>query len=192
VVAEEGIPLAWVPRKAIVATLVGAGDRATRMRIIMAHTAEIIEDCELCLAECKDTDLTDVVQLAERVITAVKDGHNETAQALAVVLAEALITQYVVAGPTAGSYKKAAQIARFSDDVDLSQLRWAFTIAPIPRFYTEWFPERGTPSPTELSRHASVHHPSLNQYTTENGLLSLLLLVSLLRGVTEIKKLAGL
>jgi hypothetical protein len=124
VVAQDGIPLAWVPRKELVTQLMGAPNRSERMRIILAHQSEIITDCESCLADCTAPELEERVALAGRALAAVGGGHYETAQALAVVVAEALIMEYIVEGPTV-NYKKANEIATFSDEVGLAELRRA-------------------------------------------------------------------
>ena len=185
IVAGEAIPLAWVPRKEIVSEVMGASDRRERLSIVVAHRAEIIADCEACLADCVSPGFTEYVALARSVLAAANNGLYEPAQALAVVLAEALITDYVTTGPTAKSYAKASEIAAFTDEVVLAELRRAISIAPVPSFYTKWYPRSGTPAPIELSRHASVHNPSLQQYSMENSLLAMLLLVSLLRQFSE-------
>jgi hypothetical protein len=182
------MPLAWVPRAEIVTQIVKAPDRSERMKILLARRAEIIEDCRIRLDECSDSKVPDVLHLAKSALAAAKAGHYEAAQALSVVLTESLITQQIVNGPSTGSYKKAVEITTFTRDIDLDQVRRAMTIAPIPCFYKQWFPGGGDPPPAELSRHASVHNPNLNQYSPENGMLSLLLVVSLLRELTPAEK----
>src|SRR5207244_11126635 len=107
---------------------------------------------------------------------------HPAAQASAVRIAADLSTDVV-----APSYTKAARVAAFRGDMSLRELRRAIAIAPLPRFYTEWYPASGTPPPTALSRHATVHNPSLQQFSEENALLALMLVVSLLREITEWK-----
>jgi hypothetical protein len=122
--------------------------------------------------------------LANRAMRAYVDGHYEAAQSLAVVVAERIITEHVVGGSSRGSYDKAVQIAEFDGSIMLAELRRAIAIAPIVRFYTEWYPWSGQPPPQQLSRHASVHRADLHQYSRPNSLLAVMLVVSLLREVT--------
>jgi hypothetical protein len=185
IVAEDGIPIVWVPRAAIVSELMAVSTRDERLGILNARDAEVIEDCTECLTHCSRSVLADNVALAQRAMDAYTARLYEPSQALAVVIAETIITQYVAGGPGHGVYKKATQIAKFRGSIMLSELRRAAAIAPIERFYTEWYAASGNPPPPELSRHVSVHHPSLQQYSRSNALLAVMLLVSLLREVTE-------
>jgi hypothetical protein len=185
VVADEAIPLAWVPRSGIVTELIGAQDGNERIKILLAHKDDIVADCEACLDHCTALDLADSVKLARCVIDAYKDDHQAAAQSLAVSVTERLITDHVVGAPARDSYKKAKELATFRGEIRLSQVRRAIAIAPIVRFYAEWYPWSGKPEPAELSRHVSVHHASPRQYSPENSLLAVMLLVSLLREFSE-------
>lgn len=187
IVARDGIPIVWVPRRAIVAELMVAGGRDVRLEILEAHYAEIISDCRRCLRGCSRPETADAVTLANRALTAYAKGIHEAGQALAVVIAERVISDHLGGGPGPGSYARAKEHARFNVHMMLAELRRAAALAPIVRFYTEWYPSSGDPAPADLSRHVSVHHPSLQQYSRPNALLALMLVVSLLREVTEWK-----
>jgi hypothetical protein len=54
-------------------------------------------------------------------------------------------------------------------------------IAPIHRFFTGWYPDRGQKPPDGLSRHVVAHQPTQQHFSPENALLSLMLVTSLLR-----------
>lgn len=54
-------------------------------------------------------------------------------------------------------------------------------IAPIPRFFTSWFPASGAPAPAHLSRHVVAHQPTRAHFTQTNALLSLMLVTGILR-----------
>jgi hypothetical protein len=185
IVAEDGIPIVWLPRDAIVTELMAVSTRDERLSVLNVRDAEIIEDCTQCLEDCSATELVEAVTLARRAIEAYVVGLYEPAQALAVLVAEAIITDNVAGGPGPGSYRRAIEIAKFHGSIMLAELRRAAAIAPIDRFYTEWYAASGIPPPAELSRHVSVHHPTLQQYSRSNALLAVMLLVSLLREFTE-------
>jgi len=185
IVADDGIPIVWVPRGVIVTALMAASTREERLQILALHEAEIISDCSVCLGDCAGPELSEEVELTHRIIDAFTAELYEPAQALAVVVAERLITDHVAGGLERGSYHKAKQEAEFRSSIMLAELRRAAAMAPIVRFYTEWYPSSGIPPPAELSRHVSVHHPNLQQYSQTNALLAVMLVVSLLREFTE-------
>lgn len=185
IVAEDGIPIVWIPRGRIVTELMAANNRDERLQILSSHEAEIISDCAACLEECSAPELADAVALAKRAVAAYGSGLFEPGQALAVVIAENIITDHVAGGPGRGSYEKAKRVAEFSGSIMLAELRRAAAIAPIVRFYTEWYKSSGQPPPSELSRHVSIHEPNLQQYTRSNAVLAMMLAVSLLREVTH-------
>jgi hypothetical protein len=185
IVADDGIPIVWIPRGTIVTALMAASTRDERLQILGSHDAEILSDCGVCLGDCSAPELSEQVALTHRVIDAYAARLYEPAQALAVVVTERLITDHVAGGLEHGSYVKAKQEAEFRDSIMLAELRRAAAIAPIVRFYAEWFPSSGQPPPSELSRHVSVHLPNLEQYSRVNALLAVMLVVSLLREFTE-------
>lgn len=123
--------------------------------------------------------------LAKQALAAYSAGLDGPAQALAVVIAEDLITDPLAGGSQRGAYERAKREAEFRGSIMLTELQHAAAIAPIVRFYTEWLPSIGSPARLDLSRHVSVHHPTLQQYTRSNALLAVMLIVSLLREITE-------
>ena len=50
---DDGIPLVWVPRAAIVAQLLSAADRTDRIAILMQQRAAVIADCEAAASELR-------------------------------------------------------------------------------------------------------------------------------------------
>ncbi len=187
IVGDDGIPIAWVPRGAIVTELMAANSRAERIEILNSHSADILGDCTECLDACSASELADAAAMAKRALDACGAGHYEAGQALAVVVAERIITDHLAGGPGRGSYERAKEEAEFSGDIMLAELRRTVAVAPVVRFYARWFPWDGEPPPPELSRHVSVHHADSQQYSRSNALLALMLLVSLLREFSEWK-----
>jgi hypothetical protein len=185
IVGDDGIPIAWVPRGAIVTELMAANNRAERIEILDSHRADIVSDCTDCLEACSAIELADAATMAKRALDAFGDGHYQAGQALAVVVAERIITDHLADGPGPGSYDRAKREAEFRGDIMLAELRRTVAVAPIVRFYARWFPWDDDPPPPELSRHVSVHHADSQQYSPSNALLALMLLVSLLREFTE-------
>lgn len=44
-VQDEGIPLVWVPRGEIVSDVLAAPDRQARIKILLARSGEVMQDC---------------------------------------------------------------------------------------------------------------------------------------------------
>ena len=69
----------------------------------------------------------------------------------------------------------------------ITELRRAIALAPIERFYTEWYPSSGRPAPAELSRHVTIHQATLDHFSRSNALLAVMLMTSLLREFQQAK-----
>jgi hypothetical protein len=204
---DEGLPLMWVPRAATIKELDNAPDADARLAVMAAHQDEIISDCEDLLNQCTDEDLNDRVSLALLAVDAMKAGHHQAAMALAVAIAEPLAvwasTPRVRAfeskqdqadwekqrknRSTGGKYNYARiEIGRLPPgDVEFWDFNDQVLMLPVPRFFTSFFPERGDPVPTSLSRHAVVHQPTLSHFSEINALLSIMLVSSILRSQEE-------
>jgi len=182
-VTSDGIPLMWLPRAEIVSELMTLEDRDQRYASLLAHATEIVDDCEAVITGCDSTTLGTSVDLTQKALRAWRGGHVEAAQALAVLVAEWLISHNFER-----NYKNAAERAQLSDETTLFELRNKCALAPVTVFYTEWWevgPKAGPP-PTQLSRHVTVHHGAgTEQFTDINALLSLMLTASLIREFQE-------
>ena len=62
----------------------------------------------------------------------------------------------------------------------LEVLRHAL-IAPIPKFFTPYYANQGQPVPETVSRHATVHQPTVAHLSRDNALLVIMLSTSILR-----------
>jgi hypothetical protein len=204
---DEGLPLAWVPRRKTIKLLNAAADADARLAILVAHRDEIVSDCEDLLDYCTEPDLRSQVGLAQRAIAALRHGHHEAAMALAVALGESLAVWAStprVRGfdskqdqadwealrkdrRTGGKYNYARiEIARLPPgNVEFWDFNDHVLMAPVPRFFTSFYPERGDVLPTSLSRHAVVHQPTLAHFSDTNALLSIMLVCSILRSQEE-------
>lgn len=154
VVVEDGIPLVWVPRGETVAVILAAESRPTRIAALVSFG-----------------------------INTLRTGCAAAAQALAVLVVEALIRERI-----ADSYKEARAKARFDRDASIRDLRTLAAVAPVRSFYRDWQPSsrRSVPAPRNLARHATVHGgPRAGHLTPSNALLAVMLLTSLIREVQE-------
>ena len=199
VAKETGIPVAWVPPSDILKGLVSAAP-ADRLAIIRSHAGEIIAQCDQLLSECRDNWLGDERVLVGRAIEAFKAGHHEAAMALAVSVGEALAlwasVPHVLMFDSAeeqdawakmrgsNKYKLAeTELAAVGTQRELKRveiLRHAL-IAPIPKFFTPFYARPGETIPATVSRHATVHKPTVKHLSFDNALLAIMLCVSILR-----------
>lgn len=198
VATESGIPVAWVPPASVLKELASATP-TDRMAIVHAHASDILTQCGDLLSECSDEWLGDARLLVRRAIQAFHAGHHEAAMALAVIVGEPLALWASV--PHVQMFESEAEKQswakmRGSKKYDLAKIELAAVgprrkldraevlrhalIAPIPRFFRPFHASPGKENDT-LSRHATVHGPSVNHLTTDNALLAIMLCISILR-----------
>ena len=192
----DGIPLAWVPRGEIVLELAGVANRDERMRVLADRESDVLADCEAALTKCTEPELSDRVPLAKQALAAFRE-HHEAAMALAVALGEPLATRssrprvlafgseaereaWEDAFKNTPKYKQ-AEVALSRIDPLADDSKWRALAAPIPKFFTTWFPSSGAPAPKELSRHVVAHQPTVEHFSRQNALISVMLMTSLLR-----------
>ncbi|WP_262421026.1 hypothetical protein [Micromonospora aurantiaca (nom. illeg.)] len=182
VIQDEGVPLVWVPRVDIVKDVLAAPDRDARVKILLGRSSDVMQDCRDTLSTINHPDLSNQLPLANKVIDAFENGHAEAAQALAVV-----VTETVVSRTIDKSYKKVRDLVKVEDPDDLAmgELRIKAALAPIGPFYVSWYPSMGSPAPTELSRHVTVHQADFEHYTSGNAIIAVMLVTSVLRAVQE-------
>jgi len=186
--ANDGIPVVWVPPGSVLVELAAAEDRAAQMAVLHAHRDKLLADINRTLDEVTHPSLAGQVPLARAAVLAWAAGHGETAQSLAVTVTEAVITRHFADGLHYDQIRKLVKIDLddTEDDIDLSELRFAVAIAPIATFYTPWWPSSGKPPPEALSRHVTVHQADIAHYTPDNILVALLLQTSVLRAFQEL------
>ncbi|MBQ1076844.1 hypothetical protein KBX06_27405 [Micromonospora sp. C31] len=182
IVQNEGIPLVWVPRKEIVRQVLQSANRDERIKVLLAHRDEVIQDCRKVLAEVSDGELVIQLPLATSAVDAFADGHNEAAQSLAVVVTETAVSRTFEQNYR--SVRNAVKIDNWGD-LSMAELRLKTALAAIGPFYTTWFPNSGTPAPTTLSRHVTVHQADAGHYTAGNSIVAVMLMTSIFRAVQE-------
>lgn len=178
---DEGVPIVWVPRREVVEEMIAAPDRHARVKVLLSHTEEVVQDCRSVLAAVTHAQLAGQLPLVAQAVSAFADGHHGAAQALSTVVTETMVSRALP-----GKYADVRQRVLFDPDkMTLGQVRLRAALAPIGMFYTTWFPSSGTPVPVELSRHVTVHQADLNHYTAENAVVAVLLAASVVRALQE-------
>jgi hypothetical protein len=200
---SEGLPLAWTPPPETIKEMNAAGSREERLKVLEGHRKEIIDDCLALLGACDEAEIAGSVELARSAIDALKDGHHQAGMALAVSLGEPLakwastprVRAFWSKEDRADWEKKRARSHYEHARIEIDRLppgdvapwdfRYQVLIAPIPRFYTPWFPDKSTPMPAGLSRHVVAHQPTPEHLSETNALLAIMLVVSILREQQE-------
>jgi hypothetical protein len=174
-VAAQGVPLAWVPRGSIVRELVnvGASDRAN---ITVEHHDDILDDCMNAVAPLVGGENNDLAILLGAAIDAVRGGHEQAGQALAVCVFDSLLKKLK-------PERKYAQWQKLVDTrgrLPIHQYRTMVAFAPLRSVLVDWWPNKGDPKPEDFNRHVTIHGASLDQYTRWHALLAVMVAASLL------------
>lgn len=182
IVENEGIPIVYIPRAEIVSELVQAADRAERGAILVARTADILEDCADALSYELHTAVEELKELLLDAMHTLGAGHHRSAQSLSVDVCTTLIEAHI------GKHNKAKNLCRvtklneaFAED----RLRYVLGVAPVVNLMTEWNPKSGKPRPAPLSRHVCAHQAHPSHFTPENAILAVMVATSLIRALDE-------
>lgn len=204
-VAEEArIPVVWVPPIEVLVEVVAA-EPERRMAVLMANEEIVLTACESLIEYSDDSELCDTQTLARRALHAFRDGHHEAAMALAVSVAEGLAfwvseirTLIHYSEQEWNTHEKRLNSGRnlryryslaqdLLDQMDAKERESRFDVmrrallAPIPGFFTRFYAGDEDPLPETLSRHATVHQPTVAHLSRSNALLSVMLCASYLR-----------
>ena len=204
VAVDCGIPVVWVPPTEVLIE-VTAADPRDRIGVLVSRQDEVLGHCEALLVHCRDLELQESRTLVGRALEALRAGHHEAAMALSVAVAEDLA--FWVAEIRTIRFDSCherdthdAQLAKRNnlwyryglakkslDLMDTAELERRFDVmrrallAPIPKFFTKFHPDSGDPVPETVSRHATVHRPTVEHLSPSNALLSVMLCASYLR-----------
>ena len=202
VAVDCGIPVVWVPPTEVLIEVTAAHPN-DRVGVLVSRQDEVLPHCEALLTQCRDPELQNSRTLAGRAMEALRAGHHEAAMALAVAVAERLAF-WVSETRTArfdsqderdvhdaqprerdnrrNRYRRAEELL---DQMDSDERERRFDVmrrallSPIPRFFTSF--HDGDAVPETVSRHATVHRPTVEHLSPANALLSVMLCTSYLR-----------
>lgn len=185
-IVTEGIPLAYVPRAAIVAELVAAADYEERAKVLLNHKVEAMCDCRVALVSVNaSSEVAEQVPLLVEAITVFESGSYAAAQALAMVVIDTLI-----AGLGSDSYStKKTKAAGFDLQVAYlaNRYRILLTLRLFETLLTPWHPDNTqlAPPPSKPSRHVTVHRASPAHLHERNAVISVAAATSLLMAFDE-------
>ncbi|HET9897547.1 MAG TPA: hypothetical protein VFQ44_21655 [Streptosporangiaceae bacterium] len=187
IVLDEGIPMVWVPRPAIVAALAAAADASARDGILVAARDEVAGDCLAVIGEITAAELKPLAGLAAEAVSALRDDHSSGAQALAgnvfdTLLRDAARRGVIFAGPPGGYFrydKVRKKITPVSDDTVIRRFRTDCVLSAALPALQDYDP--ANPPPARFVRHATAHCTRPEQYTPVNAIVAVMLMASMLR-----------
>lgn len=186
VIQRDGLPLVWVPPAEIVAAVLAAPHRAARVAVLLDHADELVRDCRRVLAQVHTERLRTQLPLAPRVLDAFEAGHHEAAQALAVVVTDAVIASWLP-----GKYEAVAQAVNFDPkEVPIDWVGLQAAVAPLANFKARYFAGHGD-RPDALNRQVTVHYADAEHFDRGNALVGCLLMTSVLRALQEFEERAA-
>lgn len=147
---SEGIPLSWVPRIEVIEALLAADLPETRLKILIEHRDDILDDCDAALARANG----EIALQCRGAIDALRRGLHGPAQSHASNILDSIICA------SFGSSARDQAIQLSQDDFMDQPLGVAaenLTLRPVFRAYSTWWPNSGTPVPDHFSRHVTCH-----------------------------------
>ncbi|MFE3037030.1 hypothetical protein ACFXKY_35925 [Streptomyces canus] len=176
---EEGIPLMWVPGPKVVRALLDAPDAVERRRVIGRRWKGIVTHCSTVIDSVDHPDLQESRGFALDCVAALRDGHNNPAQALAANLLDSLMRSHFRSADRVKLTSNKKGGAKF--DLNDHEVRVALTFAPVWYAHAEYWPKNGDPIPRVFGRHPSAHGVSRSQYSRINAVYGLMLVTSVLK-----------
>jgi hypothetical protein len=189
-VADEGIPVAFVPRPEIVAELVDAETHEDRLNLLLRSKAAIVSDCRTALEPAWDEpwpvpeSIAMLSPLLQEAIDTLEADHAAAACALAVVIVDSLLRR------TEGdlqyqSLRRRSRKNAMDAAAALNQLRVELAWRPMHSLLEEWNPRSGNPQPTMPSRHVVIHWPDPEHLSKQNAIVTVMAATSLFLGLCE-------
>lgn len=189
-VADEGIPIAFVPRPEIVVELVDADTHADRLKLLVHSKAAIVSDCRTALEPVWDEPLPLPASIAmmspllQEAIDTLEAGHAAAACALGVVIIDSLLRR------TEGdlqyqTLRKRSRKNALDAAAALNQLRVELAWRPMHSLLEEWNPRSGSPPPAMPSRHVVIHWPDPDHLSNQNAIVTVMVATSLFLGLCE-------
>jgi hypothetical protein len=177
--AEEGIPVTWVPGPVVLEALTTT-DKSDRLSTLLSHRDDALDDCDSALGQPTTGPLTEQASLLTQAVGAMRAGLFAAAQALAASVIDTVIRKAFLQ-PQRRYYSAVQEKIENSYEAQLVDLRTAVTYWPILPAFGEFYENRGDPIPSDFNRHATAHTVGFTQYTEANALLAVLLATSVVR-----------
>jgi hypothetical protein len=173
---DEGLPIAWVPRTAILRSVAAAKTALQRRAVYGRRWVAIVDDCEALLDQTTSAAVEPFKLQALKSIAGLRAGHHELAQAFSAATLDTAVGYVYSTKPA----RHLATNVEHRGKLDKRPVREFFTVAQLMGIHLTYRPSSGDPIPRTFNRHASVHGVSKVQYSRLNSVLALAHLTSFL------------
>jgi len=171
---SEGLPLAWVPRAEIVQELTRAKTPEDRLRILLEHFDEILDDCEGALADVSH-DWANQCRSALNVLR--QPGLEGPAQSHAGNIIDSVVLAILGGGGRDIAKSKAEEPY---EDLPLQVAVEHLVLRPLFLGFVKWYPHNGDPIPPHFARHPTAHAVGhVGVFSRQNALIAVMLATSL-------------
>jgi len=170
---DEGLPLAWVPRSAIVDALLASDTPQERAFILDERLTDILDDCEALLVHIPHEWARECVA----AISALRAGFDGPAQSHAANIIDSIVLRLLGKN---GRDRARAWAGEPFDDVPLRVASESLTLRPLYRAFAPWWPDQDARPPDHFARHATAHavgYPGL--FHRRHALVAVMLATSL-------------
>ncbi len=151
------VPLAWVPRSAIVDALLASDTLQERALLLDERLTDILDDCEAVLVDIPHEWAKECVA----AISALRAGFEGPAQSHAGNIIDSIVLR--LHGRNGRDRAKARAGEPF-DGIPLRLASESLALRPLYRAFVKWWPGQGDPPPEHFARHTTAHavgHPGL-------------------------------
>jgi hypothetical protein len=181
VLAEDGIPIVYVPRADIVGAILREDDYESRVRLLLTGRREVVDDCRTAINQQPlHPHISDVGILIQEAITLLEEKRFAGAQSLAANVCDTIIRRTMPPRPKYPQMIKTIEESYFDDEL----LSVYLAFRPVLSFYAPWWPGDPTPPPTRFSRHRTSHDASPDHMSEPNATIAVMLATSLSLAVT--------
>jgi hypothetical protein len=175
--ADEALPVAWVPRSSTIEAIYAAGSPARRRLVYGRRWRSVLADCESRLQDVSSVEVSPYATYAFKVVDGIRDGHPELAQAFAANTLDTVAKRWLDRRTKDSVTSPKEQVRRNLGDYEATRF---FAYAQLRGVYQKYQVEHGDPIPGTFSRHASAHGVSRTQYSRINAVLGAAHLTSFL------------
>lgn len=173
---DEGLPLAWVPRRSVLEQVFLAESPGRRRSILSNNWQSIGTDCIQELESIVESELKQHVVFAQEAAGSLLEGRWRSSQALSANLLDTMLRDSFDEELRRALTNQTTRVAW--EDYPIAE---ALVVGGIWGSHGTYFTHNGDSIPRRYSRHASVHGVSHYQYTRLNALVALMHNVGLLK-----------
>lgn len=194
-ITHEGIPLAFVPRAAIVEELVAAEDRDQRRKIVLRSKQLILDDCRTALVLDEGDRMPESISMLPPLLFEVFDvleaGHTASACALGCsVIDSALRRTNKGKKFDYNRTREMSIVTKLQEAVAKNDFRVCLAFQPLHSLLEPWKP--GRPVPLMPSRHVMAHWLEPQHASETDAIIVAMAATSLFLGLVEREVIAEL